>query len=409
MPKLLKNLTGFVILLLISIIAFCSVMNLYSDKYSERTIITFWTLQLGSFDKYINNIISEYEKENQNVKIKWIDVPYSEGEKRTLAAILTDNPPDLVNLTPDFSLLLAQKNALYTIDEEKLNSFLPSLTQTLKYNDKYFGIPFYATSAVTLYNADLVKNIKLKELPKTYDDLFAISYKNQPFYLTMVNFAENDTLLKLLNKYNINSYETINNEKSIQLFNKFKNMYDIGLLPKESITQSHRDALEKYMSGQLAFLVTGGNFINMIKENAPSVYKNTSVIPQLTGDTGLYDYSLMNFIIPKKSKNPEIVLDFALYFTNKTNQLEFAKMTPILPVNKEALEDEYFKANSSDIEVQARKISAEQLNNLQPPLQNIKNKKELNTLSSNYVQDILINNANIKDTLDKFSKDWQKL
>lgn len=400
---------SYLLYILIFILLLFSFALMKKNEEEKQTTITFWTLQLGSFDKYINNIISEYEKENQNVKIKWIDVPYSEGEKRTLAAILTDNPPDLVNLTPDFSLLLAQKNALYTIDEEKLNSFLPSLTQTLKYNDKYFGIPFYATSAVTLCNKELTKKLQLKELPKTYDDLFNISYKNEAFYLTMINFAENDTLLKLLNKYNINSPKTINNEKSVQLYRKFKNMYSNGIVPKESITQTHRDALEKYMSGQLAFLVTGGNFINMIRENAPSVYKNTSVIPQLTGDTGLYDYSLMNFIIPKKSKNPEIALHFALYFTNKTNQLEFAKMTPILPVNKEALEDEYFKSDSSNIEVIARKISAEQLNKLQTPIKNIKNKKELNTLSSNYIQEILINDAPIQETLNKFSNDWQKL
>lgn len=41
--------------------------------------------------------------------IKWVDVPFSEGEKRTLAAVMTDNPPDLINLNPDFSALLAQK------------------------------------------------------------------------------------------------------------------------------------------------------------------------------------------------------------------------------------------------------------------------------------------------------------
>ena len=71
--------------------------------------------------KYINNIISEFEKENPEYKIKWIDIPYAEGEKRTLAAILTDNPPDLVNLTPDFSLLLAQKKALEPISKEDLD------------------------------------------------------------------------------------------------------------------------------------------------------------------------------------------------------------------------------------------------------------------------------------------------
>lgn len=389
------------IFILIFTFILCAQRN-YNDN--KKTVITFWTLQLGTFDKYINNIISEYEKEKPTVKIKWIDVPYSEGEKRTLAAILSDNPPDLINLTPDFSALLAQKKALYTINEEYLNQFLPSIIETLKCNGEYIGIPFYATSAVTLYNKELThKKIS------TYDELFSILPKKNS-YLTMFSFTENDTLLKLLNKFGINSPENINSNKSIYLFSQFKRLYDENIIPKECVTQTHRDALEKYMSGQLAYLVTGANFINMIMENAPSVYNSTSVSSQLVGDTNLYDYSLMNFVIPKKSKYPDIALNFALYFTNKTNQLKLAKMTTILPVNKDALDDEYFKTSKSpNIQDSARIISAKQLYNLQKPISNVKNKKELNTLTANYIQEILINNKDIKYSLDKLSADWKKL
>lgn len=390
-------------LLYILIFVLLIAVFLYTNKSSEienKNTVVFWTLQLGTFDKYINKIIDNFEKENPEIKIKWIDVPYSEGEKRTLAAVLTDNPPDLVNLTPDFSLLLAQKNALYFIEEKDLSQYLPNLMQTLTYEDKYFGIPFYATSAVTLYNKELTKG----KVPKTYDELF--SSKNT----TMINFAENDTLLKLLNKYGINSPQTINSEKSIEIFKELKRIYDEGLVPKESITQTHRDALEKYMSGQITYLVTGANFINMIKENAPSIYNKTQVTYQLTGDTKAYDYSLMNFVIPKKAHNKEAALKFALHFTNEENQLQFAKLTTILPVNKNALSNEYFtETNDNDLGAKARIISAKQLQNLEPPPKNIKNKKELNTLSANYIQEILINNANIKETLDKFARDWEKL
>ena len=377
--------------------------SLNKVEKNNKTIV-FWTLQLSSFDKYINNIILEFEKENPDYKIKWIDVPYSEGEKRTLAAILTDNPPDLVNLTPDFTMLLAQKNTLYAIDKENLEQFLPSVTQTLTYNNECFGIPFYATSAVTLYNKQLT-NKKIS----TYHELFDFIPKKNS-YSTMINFSENDTLLKILNKYGINSPKLINSEKSIAIYKQLKKMFDSNFIPKESITQSHRDSLEKYMSGQLAYLVTGANFLNMIKENAPQIYENTAVLPQLTGDTNAYDYSLMNFIVPKRAKNKEMALKFALYFTNKDNQLKFAKMTTILPVNKYALDDDYFKfAKNNDLQTQARIISANQLNNLQIPLKNIRNKKELNTISSNYIQEILINNQDVKDALDNFANDWEKL
>lgn len=398
------------ILIILLIIFGLLLINKNSKDKTEGTVV-FWTLQLGTFDKYINNIIRNFEKENPDIHIEWIDIPYSEGEKRTLAAILTDNPPDIVNLTPDFSLLLAQKKALHSIKNEDLSQFLPSIADSLKYNDEYFGIPFYATSAVTLYNKDLVNKLPIKEFPQTYDDLFNIPFnKNAQFFLTMINFSENDTLLKLLNKYGINSPQNINSRDSIKLFTKLKEIYDNDIIPKESITQTHRDALEKYMSGQIAFLVTGANFINMIKENAPSVYTKTGVLPQLTGDTGAYDYSLMNFIIPKRAKNKDAALKFALYLTNKNNQLEFAKLTTILPVNKYSLEDDYFKIDTdNDLQSKARIISARQLDNLQKPIPNIKNKKELNTLSSNSIQEIIINNADTKKILDKFSLDWQEL
>ena len=85
--------------------------------------VSFWTLQMGDFAPYINEVISKYESEHSQIKIKWVDVPFSEGEKRTLASVMTDNPPDLINLNPDFSALLAQKGTLWEIDNSSLNTF----------------------------------------------------------------------------------------------------------------------------------------------------------------------------------------------------------------------------------------------------------------------------------------------
>lgn len=398
---MIKRILLYILIILIALFSFIY-FNQKNDK-NEKTVV-FWTLQLGTFEKYINNIISEFEKENPEYKIKWIDIPYAEGEKRTLAAILTDNPPDLVNLTPDFSLLLAQKKALEPISKENLEQFIPTIIETLKYDDKYFGIPFYATSAITLMN----KNIATKKIT-SYDELFKIK-PNDSSYLTMINVAENDTLLKLLNKYNINSSQNINSKRSVEIFKQLKNLYNTNAIPKETITQTHRDSLEKYMSGQLMYLVTGANFLNMIKENAPIIYRATEILNQLVGDTNKYDYSLMNFVIPKRAKNKEIALKFALYLTNEVNQLELAKLTTILPTNKNTLNNEYFlNLKDDDIQSKARIISAKQLDNLQSPLLNIKNKKELNTISSNYIQEILINDADIEITLEKFANDWEKL
>ena len=152
---------------IITLVLFSIILLTGCSSKTTQKEVTFWTLQMGDFAPYINEIISSYEGNNPQVKINWIDVPFSEGEKRTLAAVMTDNPPDLINLNPDFSAMLAQKGTLWEIQNEKLNSFTPEIVEALKYNDKNFSIPWYATSAITIYNKDLFNKSGLMRLPKT--------------------------------------------------------------------------------------------------------------------------------------------------------------------------------------------------------------------------------------------------
>lgn len=403
----------FYIIIILFIISLTSFGVLNKKTKNDKTNVIFWTLQMGTFDKYINNIISVFEKDNPDIKIVWIDVPYSEGEKRTLASILSNNPPDLVNLTPEFSILLAQRKALYTINPELLNDFSPSLLNKLKYNNEYFGFPFYATSALTFYNKDLMKKAGINDIPITYDDMYESAEKmkkNAKSFITMPSLTENDTFLKILAKYNIDTWEKINSPQSKKLFEEYIYLYQNDLIPKESITQTHREALEKYMAGQIAILPAGANFLNIINENSPDVFKLTDISNQLTGTSGKYDFSLMNLIIPKKAKNPEAAIEFALFLTNKENQLELAKLTTVLPVNKNALQDEYFtNIYPNDIYSKARVLSAQQLKNLSEDTKRYTNQKDLTILINNYVQEIILKKAPLSEQLDDLSKQWADL
>lgn len=394
-----------IVLAIIIILAVICFFGFKTKEVKENELV-FWTLQLGTFDKYINGIISEFEKDNPNIKIKWVDVPYSEGEKRTLAALLTDNPPDLINLTPDFSAMAAQKNALYEIPKDVMVAYPEPMYPSLSYNGKFFAIPFYLTSAITFVNNDLVKKSGINVLPKSYDDIFSLAEKvkvSTGNFVEMPTVNENDTFLKILNKYGISPDKGFQSEKSKKIFEEYKYLYQNNLIPKESLTQSHREALEKYMSGQIVFLQAGANFLNIVKENAPTVYENTSLAPQIVGSTGKYDFSLMNLIIPSKAKNKDMALKFALFLTNKQNQLEFAKLTSVLPVNKEALSDEYFKKSSTKEEL-ARKISAEQIQNIGEGLKNTRNKKNIILLTNTALAEIMSGKADVDFALKELDK-----
>ena len=414
--KNLKTIIAIVCVCLICIDAVFLITNPKSktaEQTQKKEEVVFWSLQMGTFGQYMNPLISEFEKQNPEIKIKWIDVPYSEGEKRTLASILSTNPPDLVNLTPDFSSILAQKQALQYIDCSKLNGYNKQIIDTLKQDGKCYAVPFYATSSITFYNKDILKKSGIKTVPKTYENMNASAKQikeKSGMFVTMPTLTENDTLLKILNKYNINTPEKFVSKKSIDIFNEYKNLYKDDLIPKESITQNHQEALEKYMSGQLAYIQSGANFLNIVKENAPQIYKVTDVSSQLTGDTGKYDVSIMNLIIPARAKHKDAALKFALFLTNKKNQVELAKLTTILPVNNEALKDSYFTVyDDTDIISKARYISAQQLNNLQKQIRFKYNHKEIITLLNTTVQQVLLENKDTKKILKKSADDWKRL
>lgn len=400
-----------VILIILIIFTILLTVPSHEPAKSQHEVI-FWTLQMNDFSDYMNGVISEFETENPGIKIKWIDVPFSEGEKRTLASVLSDNPPDLINLNPDFSATLAQKGTLYEIPSDSVKDFNSEIINSLKYNGKLYSIPWYATSAVTIYNKALVKKSGIA-VPKTYEEL-AISApvvrEKTNAYIFLPNITENDTMLKILNKYGVNSYENINSEKSAEVFELFKDLYQNNLIPKESITQTHREALEKYMSENVVLFQAGANFLNMIQENAPKTYEHTDVAPQLTGEIGQNDFSLMNFVIPLRAKNKDEALKFAIFLTNEKNQLELAKLTNIIATNQKALQDDFYtKYEEHDLMAKARVISAKQLNHIEPALQSARNQKDINNLINSAVQEILLNKASTKEVLDKVSKDWELL
>ena len=118
----MKNKLFWIISLIVAlIVSYFTVIK--KPTTTPQKEVTVWTLQMGDFADYMNNIILSYETSHPDIKIKWIDVPFSEGDKRTLAAILSNNPPDLINLNPDFSAILAQKGALETISMVGLIKF----------------------------------------------------------------------------------------------------------------------------------------------------------------------------------------------------------------------------------------------------------------------------------------------
>ena len=377
-----------------------------SFNKDKKQTFTVWTIQLKApAGRFMDENIEAFKNRHPEIDIVWVDIPIAEAQKRTLASILSGNPPDLINLNPDFSSLLAQKGVLEYFGEDEVEEFHPELIDKLRYNGNIFALPFYATSPVTIFNQKTLDNCFNNDYPvvNSYEDIYSISAElkqctGKPSIV--LNLNENDTFAKILNKYDISSFKE---EKEFQSFlhivKMFDDMYKKGYLPKDTLTLNHREMVEQYMARNAAFVVAGSNFIKMIKENAPDVYAESEITNQLSAPDGKYDVGLMNFVIPKRAKNKDLAREFALQLTNKENQLKFAKLTNTLPANLEVLFDDYFIECPEEIIEKARCVGASQLNSLVKEDFGYNNKKAINDTLNKSLEEVLLHNKISEDKL----------
>jgi putative chitobiose transport system substrate-binding protein len=426
LPKFKQFIIWVLLGLFSSWIVSCSTSNV--DSNSKQTSaaganIEFWTMQLQpQFTNYFQSLITTFETQNPSIKVKWVDVPWTAMENKILTAVSAKTPPDVVNLNPDFASQLAGRNAWLDLDgkvsEQVRSSYLPNIWKASTLNGKSFGIPWYLTTRLTIYNTDLLKQAGITKPPATYAELAQVAQQIKDKtgkYAFFVTFVPQDSgeVLESFVQMGVTLVDgegkaAFNTPQGKAAFQYWVDLYKKGLLPKEVLTQGHRQAIDLYQAGETAFLASGPEFLKTIANNAPKVAQASAIAPQLTGDTGKKNVAVMNVVIPRESKNPDAALKFALFLTNDENQLAFAKAANVLPSTTKALSDSYFKdvpATATTVE-KARVISAQQLQQAEILKPSLKDLKLLQKAIYENLQAAMLGEKTVDKALEEAAQQW---
>ena len=322
------------------------------SKPDTRTTIEFWTLQLSpTFNDYFNSLISEYEHDNPNIKIRWVDVPYDAAIQKLLSSAVAGNAPDIVNLSADFLAKFNGMGALADLSEDVKKSgyqFLPNALDLCSFDGKIVALPWYLNSYVVIYNKELLKNAGFseREIPRTFDELIAFirTYKDRTGKFAFFwNIGKDSYLPMMLGSEGIamtNEKMTeaiFNSQEGCQSIDQWVKLYKNGYLQSESIIKPGSTIVESYQSGQVAMIFTGPVFLNRIKTNALGIYDKTEVAPPIVGKTGKHELAAMSISVLSTSAHKKAAADFAIFVTNPKNQLAFSKLTTTYPSVVETL------------------------------------------------------------------------
>lgn len=359
-----------------------------NPKIDNSNQVEFWTMQLKpNFTKYFTDLNNIFEAQNEPIKLRWVDIPWSAMENKILTSISANTAPDIVNLNPKFASQLATKNVWLdlnkVVEPEVKKTYLPKIWQAstievCKANDcqdQTFGIPWYLTTNITVYNNRLLTAGNVKQVPQTYKELAIAAEqikKKTGKYALFISFVPGDSenVLESFVKMGVNLVDesgqaAFNTPEGKAAFQYWVDLYQRKLLPPEVLTQGHRYGIEQYQAGEVALLNTGAEFMETITNNAPSVAKVSKIAPQITGKTGKKNVAVMNLVIPKDSEKSNQALKYALHLTNTKNQLAFAQTSNTLPSTVAGVEQyikEIKQKKQLTLSEQAKQVSAAQLN-----------------------------------------------
>lgn len=399
---------------------------------SNTEELEFWTMQLKpQFTQYFERLNNNFEANNTPYKLRWVDVPWSAMESKILTSISAKTAPDVVNLNPNFASQLATKNAWLNLEEavetEVKNIYLPKIweassiqvCQENNCNNTTFGIPWYLTTRVTIYNQKLLQEAGISQPPKTYPELGTVAKQVKEKtgkYAFFVTFVPSDSaeVLESLVQMGVDLLDeegkaAFNSPAGVAAFQYWVDLYQQKLLPPEVLTQGHRHGIELYQAGETALLASGAEFLQTIANNAPSIAEVSAAAPQITGKTGKKNVAVMNLVIPRDTDKSEEALKYALYVTNTENQIAFAKEANVLPSTKEAVAKyiQDIEQQGEDTAIsQARKVSAKQLKDAEILIPAMENVKVLQKAIYENLQAAMLEEKTVEQAVQDAAAEW---
>lgn len=371
--------------------------------------LEFWTIALQpTFNDYFNELIAKYESSHPGVKVEWKDYPYDAISQRLLTSTASGKSPDVVNLNTEFASQLGSKGALLNLNEyltdEEAKSYFEGIYNSTVLNGKAYALPWYTGTEVLFMNTKLVKEAGLDPAnpPQTREEL--VEWARQVHEKTGVAGYAQQLISKL---FPIDGIPILNEDKTAAAFNtpeaeamiaQMRDLMAEGVVLKEDAEFSKQI---QYFSGeQVAFQLSGPTFINFIKKSAPDVYKNTIAVTLPTGKANLRLSNSMDLVVPQKSKNPEQAVEFAAFITNAENQTAFSKVANTLPSSKASIEDPFFTQSDGSLEAEAKVASSQSLDKATDYMVGVPNAGDINSALARGLQEILMNGADIKETLN---------
>lgn len=324
-----------ILLLLVLICGGCT-------QKDTRTVIEFASWGSKSEIDILKPILSDFEKENPEIKIDFMHIPQNYFQKIHLL-FASNTAPDVIFINNLYLPIYANANLLEELTVNQ-NDFYPQALEALSWNGKLYAIPRDVSNLVVFYNKDLFdrKNITYPASEWNFDDFlktaqkltdkntFGVSFEEDPLFYLPYLMSNGGGILP-------SEIEKKGSQYGLNFYADLRKKYHVAPLKSESASAT---MAQMFLQQKLGMYISGRWMVPKLRNEADFDWDVTQFPKGTNGSIVQLDAS--GWAIAKSSKHKEEAQKLVNYLASSQNSEKFATSGLIVPARKDASRSKYF-------------------------------------------------------------------
>lgn len=305
-------------------------------------------------------MVDEFEAANPGVTVEITSLPWGQAFERLATMVQGGNIPDVVEMPDRWLALYANNQAL--VD---LTPYMAEWDGTAELTDatKEFGsvvagqthmIPYGFYLRAMFWNKKLFEEAGLDRAPETMQEFYDFSAQiaeldgKYGYCLRGGPGATNGYIMMMLNFLGENKYfnedgtSTLDDPKAIEGLQFIVDMYQNGLVPRDSVSWGFNEIVAGFYSGTCAMLDQDPDALIAIKERMPE--DDFAVAPMPLGPAGksFPTIGYAGWSIFEAAEDKDLAFDLVAHLSSREMNLEWSKFVGVIPIHVGAEQDPYF-------------------------------------------------------------------
>ncbi|MGW2723833.1 extracellular solute-binding protein [Streptomyces sp. NPDC001492] len=325
------------------------------DKADGPVTITWWdTSNATNEAPTYQALVKEFEAANKNIKVKYVNVPFSQAQNKFDTAAGSKGAPDVLRSEVGWTPAFAKKSYFLPLDGTEAlkdqSKFQPSLIKQAQYEGKTYGVPFVTDTLALVYNKALFKKAGITEAPKTWDELKADAAKidskakvygywgsTQSYYAQTFLYGEGtDTVDAGAKKI------TVNSAPAKKAYGTWLSLFKgQGLHKADTTADAYAHIQDAFVNGKVASIIQGPwEITNFYKGSAFKDKSNLGIATVPAGSAGKAGAPTgghnLSVYAGSDSAHQKAALKFVNFMTSAKSQTEIALKNSTLPTRDDA-------------------------------------------------------------------------